>query len=284
MISTKDIREIIQVAFCYILTSVVHKPHGFERIQLDGDLFLRKIQSNSNPKAIILAIRGGVCHMGAISFYINLMCHILPDYQVYFFEKLRPMVNFEFSHDVDICLRYLRNNHPDKKIILAGFSMGGILTWTYLSRGYDRADLYIPISAPINLEEFRSNIHKHISYHILHKRVMRDFRVQNDQELLELAGYTQEMQDRNIQEFLPRLITTQNIWQNKTIAVTGTHDTLLESYPLDLEKFPILPYSLLVDKGTHCCYDVINYTCLVIKLFTERTTSVEQILKIICDR
>ncbi len=266
MFGWKDLREIIRASSGIVLARTIFLSRG-DRIQLDSDLFVRQLSNPFSPKGTILMMRGGAFHMGNEDFYIKVSCALLPDHRVYFLEKLKPMVNFELSEDIPKILGYLRKIHPEPLIVM-GFSMGGILTWNYLGKGRDQADLYVPVSAPINMVNFNRDLHKHFIYEKMYQKVLRDFNVTDDESLMRASGLTLADRDLSIENFLPSLKRSQPNWQDKTFPVSGTEDTLLESYSEDLKEFPTEVNAVIVPGGTHCCLTVIWHACLVIRTYT----------------
>lgn len=272
MIDLKDLHELFRAGSATLISSLVKIPDNTPRTQLDGDLFIRLLQNPVLSKGTVLMIRGGAFHMGQETHYMKLSCKYLPEHRIYTMEKLKPMVNFEFSDDIRKILVYLRSKHEGPLIVL-GFSMGGILTWTYLGNGNDHADLYVPVSAPINMPEFKENIDKHFVYRWMKSQILKGFNVKTDQELLRLAGYTPEQQNKTMTEFIDKLKRTSGIWKDKCHPVSGSEDTLFANYQNDLRSaFPVsgLPHVTIVQGGTHCCIDVIWYACKIIRTFTDQ--------------
>jgi len=274
--SWKDYREIIRATSGIVLTKFVYLPKE-ERLQLDTDLYIRKVQDPKDVVGTVLIIRGGAFHLNKEGHYVKLACRFLPNHRIYFFEKFRPLVSFK-PEEVGKAIRYIRKLHPGLVIVL-GFSMGGILTWSYLGKGYHEADLYVPVSAPINLPKFNQEIHKHPVYERLYKRTLDKLQVKDEAGLLAKVGSSLEEHQRAINDFLPNLQKTQSIWQNYCYPVSGTEDTLLEGYPDDLKTFQEDPNAILVEGGTHCCIDVIWYACLVIQIFSNRENIKDNIRK-----
>jgi pimeloyl-ACP methyl ester carboxylesterase len=272
----KDLREMLRALSGILITKTMDFSSA-ETTQLSPDVFIQKIQDPPNPEGTVFVIRGGTYHMGKEGFYVRLSCAFLPRYRIFFFEKMRPMVNFDFADDVSMVLRYLRGKYSEPLAVM-GFSMGGILTWSYLGRGYDDADLYVPISAPIDIDYFREEIHRHVLFRTMHKNTLKAFQVSDEEGLMKLAGCTPEIRDKTIQNWFPALSQTQDRWHEKTLSVSGDQDTLMEHYSTDLQKFNRPPHSLIVKGGSHCCMDVIWYACLVVKTYCQKRLPISEIL------
>lgn len=266
----KDIREIFRAIHAISLSNFVFL-HRQERIQIEPGTFLRKLQEPENPSGTVVMLRGGIFHYQEEGHSVKLACSFLPRHRVYFFEKLSPAVGPFMGEDVEKVLRHLRDLHSGKLIVL-GFSMGGVLTWSYLATGKNEADLYVPVSSPINLVRFNQELHRHPIYENLYQQSLRKLNVKTSEELFEKIGFSKEDNEQHLnifKNFMERLQETQSIWQDYCYPVNGDQDTLLKGYQEDLKVFQEKPNALIVKGGTHCCIDVIWYACLIIRNFSD---------------
>lgn len=259
--SIKDIWDLNNIASTYLLSNIIKIPVG-ERFQVNINTFIRCLSMPENPIGNIFIIQGGVLHMNNTgSYYIKTTCSLLPkNLRVFVFETLYPMTNFEFAHDVADCLTYIKTKYPGK-IYVIGFSMGGFLLFTYLSLGYDQADLYIPICCPLDMDRFMKVISDNALFRILQKRACDRYNVKSYEELMHISGSSLDKSFEFNATFISNLNLNKNNWIHKTIYILSSNDPITSLNDLDLLESKPLTYIII--KGWHCCLESI---VLAIKL------------------
>ena len=278
----KDLLSLSRLYSSYLLAQLVHIPEG-KRHQININTFIRAVSMPKNPKGTILIIQGGARHMNNNSYYIRLATAMISQsegttpswknlaskngvvgyfwnssqfsgYRVFTFEKLGPMLNFEFAHDVEQALKFIRANYPGPVGVI-GFSLGGVLLWTYLGLGYDSADVYIPVCCPLDLPRFFKIINEHGVFKLVQTRTCRAFNAKDHLELLKLAGSSEEKHQIFMDEFIPKLNATISKWHSKTIYVISSDDPITSLN--DLKLLEKEPQMVIVKNGWHCCMDSI---------------------------
>jgi len=267
MLTWKEFREICRAGSASLLSKLIQIPK-IDKIQLSGDLFIQQIRSPDNPIANVLVLRGGAFHMGDEGFYVKLTSYLLSDYRIFLFEKARPIITFDHSQDINTCIKWIKSHYPEK-LILTGFSIGGILIWNYLSQGHDLADMYVPISAPFNLINFNQDVHQKFIYQRMCHQAIKFIGARDEKDLVRFGGYDLLTREKYMREFIPALQSTQAIWIDKTFPISGSEDTLFDRYLDDLKKFSGNIKAVVVQGGSHCCLDVVFHACYLIKIAME---------------
>ena len=163
------------------------------RYQIKDNLYLRFLYNKEKVKGTVLIFRGG-CHYfdDDIPHYVKILYHNLPDIRLVMFEKFTPVVNLNDWSQISEAIKFLRNNYPDQKIYLLGFSMGGIFVYNYLSNGADEADGYISVSSPLNMDYFGIAVNNNFLYKRIQTQIYRESGVDNMEEFVELYGIPSE--------------------------------------------------------------------------------------------
>lgn len=273
----KSLRQSLAVGrilSAYTLSNIIHFPKG-DRFQANINTFIRCLSMPENPIGNVLIIQGGARHMDSNSYYIRTACSFMSrKVRVFVFEKLLPVINFEFAHDISDCLKYIKKHFPGPTCVI-GYSMGGILLWSYLALGYDQADLYIPSCCPLNLHSFSEIISTHPLFRLIQNKTYKCFQVDGYQQLLEFSGTTVEQHEEFMNKFIPMLNSQKDKWLNKVIYVLSEDDpvTKLEDLKL-LEKGPL---TYLVKGGWHCCLNSTFLTVLLASRFIESISNGESL-------
>jgi hypothetical protein len=239
----------------YLFSYMTSFPES-ERFQINVDTFLKCVARPAHPKGSVLILQGGIRHMDSNTYYVRTACSFIPaDTRIFLYEKLLPMVNFEFAHDIAHCLDYIRLHFPGPVVVI-GYSMGGVLLYNYLSLGYDQADLYLPVCCPLDLDGFHETIFNHTLFRFLQEKSYERYQVENHDQLLELAGTNQDQHQKFINEFIPGLNRHQQ-WPDKTIYIVSSDDPITPDYRKDLERLQKPPLTYQIEGGWHCCLDSI---------------------------
>lgn len=229
-----------------------------ERFQIGLNCFIKCIAKPECPVGNILILQGGVRHMDSDSYYIRTACGTSEkNVRIFVWEKLVPMVNFDFAKDVSTAIKWIKKNFPGP-LTVVGFSMGGVLLWSYLSKGYDDADLYIPVCCPIDLNTFYKKICDHAVFNYLQEEALRKFGVANWEGLLKAAGTTKENHEKFVTEFIPGLNKCSPKWQNKTIWILSSDDPITQRFKKEIKLLENPPLTYWVAGGWHCCLDSIG--------------------------
>lgn len=265
----KAVREslgISRILSTYTLASMVTFPEG-DRFQININTYLRCLVSPNNPVGNVLILQGGVKHMNSNGYYVKTACSLLSKkLRVFIFEKLLPVNNSEFAHDVAGCLDFIRTEFPGPTCVI-GYSMGGILLYSYLSMGYDQADLYIPTCCPIDLDQFEKAISSHALFKIIQNRAYRSYQVNGYEELLEFSGTSLEKNREFEKAFIQNLNNTSHKWTYKTIYILASDDPVTSPDDLKLLNNPPLTY--WVKGGWHCCLDSICLSAALVNRYIE---------------
>lgn len=252
--------EVRHILSTYIFSQMVDIPEG-ERYQINEDTYLRLIGNPEKPLGNVLIIQGGIHHMNTKTYYIRTASILMSAYNVriWVFEKLLPMANPAFSHDIAAVLKFIRKKFSGP-ITVIGYSMGGVLLFNYLASGYDQADLYIPACCTLNMKDFTSTVASHALFNSLQYYSFKECGVDDHQSLLEAAGTTVEEYNQFTEHFIDKLNATQPTWLNKLIYVISANDPLTKDYSEYLTQLTKFPFTYLVDQGWHCCFESLQLT------------------------
>ncbi|HKZ41362.1 MAG TPA: hypothetical protein VJ044_10400, partial [Candidatus Hodarchaeales archaeon] len=247
--------SVNRIMSTYLLSYLTSFPES-ERFQINVDTFLKCLAQPKAPIGSVLILQGGIRHMDSNTYYVRTACSFIPSCaRIFLYEKLLPMVNFEFAHDIAACLDYIRTNFPGP-IVVIGYSMGGVLLYSYLSLGYDQADLYLPVCCPLDLDRFHETICDHTLFRFLQEKSYERYQVNDHDELLELAGSNRTQHQKFVDDFIPGLNRHRG-WSDKTIYIVSTDDPITPDYRHDLAKLNYPPLTYQVQGGWHCCLNSI---------------------------
>jgi hypothetical protein len=265
--SIKDIWALNNIASTYLLSNIVKFPQG-ERYQININTFIKCLVMPENPIGNVFIIQGGVLHMNnSNSYYVTTTCSLLPkNLRVFVFETLYPACNYEFAHDIASCLTFIKREFPGKTCLI-GYSLGGVLLYTYLSLGYDQADLYIPVCCPLDMDRFLKVISEHALFKILQKRACDRYNVKSYEDLLKIAGSSKEKSLEFNKTFIQNLNSNKDNWIPKTIYILSSNDPITRIHDLDLLEEKPLTY--IIQKGWHCCGESILLTVSLARHFIE---------------
>lgn len=245
---------LLKVVSTYFWSNILTLPRG-DRYQVNINTYLRCLSMPKEPIGTILILQGGARHMASNSYYIRTACLFIPtEIRIFLFEKLLPMVNFEFTHDLAEAISLLRKQFPGPLVII-GYSMGGMLLWSYLGQGYDQGDLYIPTCCPLDLNHFRETIKTHPIFKLEEKRTLRSYQVDDYEGLLKFAGTSSQEQRIYTDHFVEGLNQYRDNWLKKTIYLLSSEDPLTKISHLEL--LTEAPLTYVVKGGWHCCLDSI---------------------------
>lgn len=263
METLRTIRESLAVSrilSTYTWSKIISLPDG-DRFQLNFNTFLRCLAMPKNPIGNILIIQGGVRHMDSNSYYIRTACcFISGNTRIFMLEKLLPAANYKFAHDIASALTYIKTQFPGP-ITVIGYSMGGILLWSYLSLGYDQADLYIPVCCPLDLNRFHKVVESHPLFRMIQNKACKCYHVDGYEELLEFAGTSLEEVSDFEKNVLVNLNGHTSKWHSKTIYIISSDDPLTSFQDRYLLKSP--PFTYYIKGGWHCCLDSIFLSTLL---------------------
>jgi hypothetical protein len=257
---------------------MVKFPEG-ERFQANINTFIKCLANPNNSIGNILIIQGGVKHMNnSSSYYIKTACSLLPkNLRVFIFEKLHPVCNPEFAHDVADCLTFIKKEFSGPLCVI-GFSMGALLLFTYLSMGYDQADFYIPVCGPLNMDRFMDVISNHRLFKFLQNRACKSFQVKDYEGLLEFSGTSLERCKEFEKHFMENLNSHADKWIDKTVYILSENDPITSIDDLDL--FERKPITYLIKGGWHCCLESILLTTYIAgKFIKDKSEGIEVNLK-----
>lgn len=265
--SIKDLLGVSRVASAYALSNIVKFPEG-ERYQINTTTYLKCMSSPQNAIGNVLILQGGVLHFNSNSYYIKTTCSLLPNnLRVFVFEKIQPMCCYRFAHDVASCLTFIRREYPEP-ICVIGFSLGGVLLYTYLSLGYDQADLYLPVCCPLNLTNFRKVISQNFLFKILQKRAYDKYQVTTNEELLNIAGTSLEESLEFEESFIDNLNATKENWVAKTVYILSSDDPVTRVE--DLELLEEKPLTYLINGSWHCDLESILLSVMLVGKFMRK--------------
>lgn len=255
--SLKDSFAVSRILSTYTWSNIIKFPEG-DRFQANINTFVKCLSMPENPIGNVLILQGGIKHMNSNSYYIRTACSLLSKtLRIFIFEKLLPLVNPEFAHDVADCLTLINREFPGPTCVI-GYSMGGVLLYTYLSMGYDQADLYIPACNPLNMDRFFNVINNHYLFKMLQKKSCRSYQVDGYEDLLEISG-TSLVENKEFEKhFIPNLNKNADKWVSKTIYVLSSDDPLTSLEDLDLLEQKPLTY--FIKGGWHCCLESVLLT------------------------
>src|SRR5579875_835942 len=250
-----NISNYLHLASSFYISNLITFKHS-EKITIDQHTRIRILSKPKKANKNIFIIQGGVYHKNKNSMQLRLTSlFIKKNIRIFAYEKDLPVVNFLYSHDIHKCLKYIKSKFNGKLIVI-GYSMGGILLLNYLSYGYDDADLYIPTCCPLDFERFEYTINNNFIFKYILNQNLKAFNVNNMEELFNLAGINLQSYKEFYSNFADRLKKSRKIWKNKTIYIVGSEDPLTITYK---NYKNILPKTCVVIKGWHCCIDCIIY-------------------------
>lgn len=252
-----DVRYILPT---YVFSYMVDLPDGV-RYQVNEDTYVRLISNPNNKNRCIgniLILQGGIKHMNSKTYYVRTASILMASYNVriFVFEKLLPVANPNFGHDVAKALKYIKRNFGGR-IAVIGYSMGGVLLFNYLSKGYDHADFYVPTCCTLNMKNFNQTLSAHAIFDSLHKNTIISCGASSQEDLLRLSGCTPKDYQKFADTLIPRLKATQKHWKDKLIYVISSLDPLTQDYQQCIDQFDTPPFVYIVQGGWHCCLDSI---------------------------
>ena len=268
--SARDLFSVSKIFSTYTWSNIVKYPSE-ERFQINLTTFLRCLCSPKDAIGNVFIIQGGVLHFNTKSYYIRTTCSLLPkNLRVFVFETLYPACNYKFAHDVANCLTFIKREFSGK-ICVIGYSMGGILLYTYLSLGYDQADLYIPVCCPLDMDRFLKVISENILFKILQQHSCNRYNVKSYEDLLQVAGTSMEESLEFHKSFVLNLNGYKENWVSKTIYILSSNDPVTTVD--DLELFEENPITYIIKGGWHCDIESILLTVTLTSQFIESSNS-----------
>lgn len=118
--------------------------------------------------------------------------------------------------------------------------MGGIFLYNYLAQGCDKADGYLTISSPLNMNHFMEVINSNFLYCIIQKRTYKENEVTNMDEFLQLLGIHPPDHKAKINSLLDNLrVNVSMSTLKKLVAIIGSYDPLTKTFINDRINFPI---------------------------------------------
>jgi hypothetical protein len=250
----KDTLALSHIASTYCWSNIVSFPNG-DRYQVNLTTFVKCLSMPKNSIGNVFIIQGGIKHFNSNSYYIKTTCSLLSkSLRIFIFEKIYPVCNPEFAHDVADCLDLIKKDFPGPTCVI-GYSMGGLLLFTYLSFGYDQADLYIPVCCPLNMDRFLDVITNNYLFKLLYKKACQSFQVNSYEDLLILSGTSKEKNKNFEEHFAENLNKTSDKWIDKTIYILSENDPLTSLD--DINLLNQRPTTYFINGGWHCCIESI---------------------------
>jgi len=257
--SFREFMGLTRIISTYVLSHIVTFPKG-DFYQVGMDTFIECLAMPENPVGNILIIQGGTKHMDPDSYYVRTAGVLMKgNARVFLFEKCRPVINFNFGHDIADVLKFIKEKYPGPTTVI-GYSMGGILLLSYLALGYNQADLYIPTCCALDLRDFSNAISSNWLFRFVEERECKMFGVKNKHELYKMAGTSTEETEKFMDTFMDRLNKYKENWVDKTIYVIGSDDPISADYQKWLDSLEKSPLTYVVEGGWHCCLNTVFLT------------------------
>lgn len=258
-----DINEGIRHLHVTLFGSFFEVP--IDRYQVDEDLYLRLLHYPAHNCPNVILVRGGVFHMSDDASYIKICCNELKDFRVFQMEKYTPLLNYEYARELSKLIKFVKRMYPDNPVYVMGFSMGGIFTLSYLAMGYDEADGYVSISAPMNFDYFNKVISNHFFYIQHKKKITNMYGKDTIEDVIAMFGGDPHFNSSFMQSFEDNLCAHHQKFGGKFISVVGSDDRLAKTFGKDCSKFQQPLATIEIEAGTHCCRDVILYGCACLR-------------------
>ena len=264
--SIKDIWGLNNIASTYVLSSIIKIPDG-DRFQINMRTYLKCMCLPPDAIGNVLIIQGGVLHFDSKSYYVSTTCSLFQkNLRVFVYESLYPVCNHDFAHDIASCLTFIKREFVGKTCLI-GYSMGGVLLYTYLSLGYDQADFYIPVCCPLDMDRFLNVISDHTLFKILQKRACDRYNVKTYEDLLLIAGTSLKENLEFNKSFIQNLNSNKDNWISKTVYILSSNDPITSLN--DLELLEEKPLTYCIRGGWHCCLESILLTVTIASQFIE---------------
>lgn len=231
------------------------------RFQIDEDLYIRLLKDPIDAKCNVILLRGGVFHMSGDASYVKMAVYNFDNCRVFQMEKYSPLLNYSYAAELSKLIKFVKKNYPGQPVYVMGFSMGGIFILSYLAMGFDEADGYITISAPINFDYFQSVINDHFFYVMHQKKITKMYNKDTIEDVIELFGGDKYFNAEFMQSFTDKLKKHHANFYHKYISIVGTKDRLAKTFLQDCKDFQFPLATIEVEGGTHCCTETILYAC-----------------------
>lgn len=252
MQSVRECLSLGRLLSTYYLSKMITLPKG-ERFRINDDTSIRCLSNPEKSTGTLFILQGGTLHMNCNTYYVRTACMFVPkDVRIFIFEKSKPVVNPEFAHDVEEAIEFIKARHPEP-LAVVGYSMGGILLWSYLALGYHSADFYVPTCCPLDFKRFREVLENNAVFRMIQTREYKKHKASGYEDLLKMSGTTMNDHDRFTEDFPQRLSRTVDNWREKTVYVISSDDPATSIEDLKLMSKP--PHTYLVQGGWHCCLD-----------------------------
>lgn len=226
------------------------------RLQLDQDVYLRLLSQPENPDYNVIIFRGGCSYFGnKIGYYSKILCALSSNIRFFQFEKMAPAVNFNMTDDIDKVITYVKKNYSGK-IILVGFSMGGIVIMSYLASGKDNADGYLTVCSPINLKYFVEQVNSNYIYKNVQQQTCIDYGVENVDDLYLKANTNRKEIESYIENFGEKLSAIKIF--EKVGCIIGAEDLLTLTFENDANELKLPITILKISGATHCCISCVH--------------------------
>lgn len=239
-------------------------PRVISDVSINDLIYLSMIAEPNDPKGTVLVLQGGVGDPSLNSHYlIQTNKRLGYDYRIFVFQKKGPIISLKDSENLHDSLTYIKSRYQGKVYVI-GYSAGGVLLYTYLSRGYNDADIYIPVCCPINLTRFDKIIKEHFIFNMLSQQIYRQYNVRTHEEFLKTQGICLSRYHQYIDKHFDLLNETSKNWADQTYYVIGDGDPLTHPLEWNYGSLRYNPHLLLVKGGWHCCSRTVEEACRVV--------------------
>lgn len=253
----------LAIGYTIFRSAFLSTPRG-TKYQVNETSYLNLI--NDCPCAIgsAILIPGGAGVADSYPYYVALTKeYIAHKVRLFVFEKKIPVANVSVIHDIYDAVQYIRRNYPGP-LVMMGYSIGGIILFSYLSFGYDGCDLYIPICCTIDALSFEKAIFSHPIFRYISENACRSFKVSNHRELISLGGCP-IMHDKYISVLVRRFNSRDST--RKMFYIISSDDPLTQPIEDCCRPMKFKPHTHIIKGGWHCCIKTISFAAYIVNKY-----------------
>ena len=262
----KDCSGIINLSSSFLSSKLIEYDSETIQIKITENSSIELLSNPVDPIGNIFVLQGGVNHDVNDSFYIKNTCLYLTferaPVRIYLYKNNLPIINESFLPEIDQCIKYIKKS-TQQSCIMIGYSMGGVVLYSYLSRGFLAADYYLPVCCPINLAKFHQQIEENAIFRRLQQKTLRRFKVSSQEELFLLARTSKEQNQEFIETFTDHLNQTIDQWVDRLTYIYGNKDPLTLDLNQDLAQFNRKITTVIIENGWHCDLDSVIQACKI---------------------
>lgn len=247
----------LSIGYTLFRSAFLSSPVGI-KYRINDNTYLGLIKTSSCCEMIgnILLIPGGAGVANSYPYYVSLTSeHTAENVRLFIFEKKTPVANISVIHDVEDAVKFLKS-HFSGPVVLMGYSLGGLVLFSYLSFGYDSCDFYIPVCCTIDSVKFENCILSHPIFRQILDKACKEYNVQSHRDLIKIGGCPLS-HDKYLSLLVKRFNSRDH--RDKLFYIISSDDPLTQPINGCTSLFKFQPYTHIIVGGWHCCIKTIYF-------------------------